>query len=239
MTHEAGRFEEADLFSALQARYENWLFAEHDDSENFAFAHGMAAATLDSFPYLDLAGSGRFTGEETPDSLKPLVSYVSDFQGGTMLYDQSLAVRLTRRRDNTRIEAELPHLSEMLEDGKTFREIVGAYMLNSELLEGMRPAQVIKDEAIVVRFGDGLQRGLEFISLPDRIEIGVYGEAGKTRSFSNYLVTYHDKPRVLAETTAGLAVLGAKHCQRMNNPNSPDYYVKLSESSRRFLKGLL
>lgn len=221
----------------LAARYDGWRFVEHTTEANFAFAYKLASAALDLFPYLAVAGSEEFGGEEAPDSLKPLVSRV--WKPAGTIYHQDLKVRLKPRGEGEHIESYLPGFDEMINSGKTLDEIDEAYARNPELLEGMRPAVDIKDEAVVIQFEEGIRRALEFIVLPDRIELAVYGKPGETRAFSRYLTTYQDKPRVLAETAASLAVLGAKHCLRMNNPSSRDYYVAPSEPSRQLLDGLL
>lgn len=237
MTQEINRFEENDLFLAIQARYDRWFFAEHSDDSNFAFSHQLANTTLELFPYLGFVGSGLFSGEEAPSSLKPLVSRI---HGSDTLYDNDLKVALELRGEDEHIKAYLPGFDDLMKGGKTFDEIVGTYAVHPEVLEGMRPAQDIEDEAVVVKFSDeGGTRGLEFISLPDRVELSVFGYSKRTRAFSRYLTTYHDKPKVLAETAASLAVLAARHCLRSNNPSSPDYLVELSEQNRKFLGDLL
>lgn len=55
--------------------------------------------------------------------------------------------------------------------------------------------------------------------------INAFGELGKTQSACDFIVTYHDKQRVLTQTVGQLALLGAKYCQWARK----DYHAPLSE----------
>jgi len=61
-----------EVYLNIQTQYDGWIFENHNDDENFQFAHTIAELVSDNFDYLKIAGSGLFSAKELPDSLQPL-----------------------------------------------------------------------------------------------------------------------------------------------------------------------
>ena len=90
----------------------------------------------------------------------------------------------------------------------------------------------VEDMAVVIQLSREFSAdGLEFIVDQGNIDIAVYGEAGKTRAMSRFLVKYCSRASELAQISSRLLVLGAKHCQRPLNYDAP--YLSLTEEDRR------
>lgn len=225
-----------DIYQAMQERLDLWPFADMDEHESFGFAHSMASIALELYPPMTHVNqqSNIFSGQEVPDSLKPLVSRGMRFGDGPdeVLYHEELVVGFYPRGEHTYIPGHTPVFDEMIKQGLSYDEILEQFREKPELLEDMYSARTIQDNAVVARFSDQMEDfGLEFITSRSQIELAVYGQREATRRMSRYMTTYYDKPRVLTQTVASLAVLGAKH---WNKPFRPSV-VPLSSSAQSFL----
>ncbi len=228
------------VYRALQERFDNWRFAEHTDAENMQFTHNLCVAVTDFFEYLSYASSEEFSAEELPESLRPLTTHYWTHSYGTVtqtIFEQGMQVNARKREEHQDIEPRIPGFNEMARSGKTFEEMLGAIAADPNIVENIIPGSVIEDPAIIVCFSKSFGlNGIEFIVKPAGITLAVYGRRGETYGSTAYVVTYHDKPRVLAETAAHLAVLGAKHC--LGHQNYDIHDIRLSELDKRFFGDL-
>lgn len=233
------------VYELLQRRVDEWNFEEHDDEENFAFAHQLTHEISDVFTYLNYGASEEFSAEELPDSIKPiyltlwspydfeLKEHVTHF-----CYPRDMVLRLKKREDHEHIPVDLPDLTEMYRQCKTHEELVAYYRANPDIAAKVAEGgEIVVDSAIYIYMHEGYSRnGIRFCVQPDGISIVVFGNQNETDELCNFMMLYHNRPRVLAETAAKLVILAAKHCQRPRSPEYAAYY--LSQLDRQALEGL-
>lgn len=213
---------DAELAELLSTRLDSWNFAEHSDEDNFQFAFGMAYCLTEVFDQINFGTEKNIPGHILPPALEPLARHTYRRTGETF-YDEDLIIRAERRDE----DVVIPGKSLDARQFKNFEDMVTQVKNSPEL-----QAQITKDEIIpnpVVQLSldhrPSSDWGLTFAVYEDKIILSAFGEQGKTQSASDFIVTYHDKPRVLAQTVSQLAVLGAKFVLWARQ----DYRVSLDE----------
>jgi hypothetical protein len=224
-----------EVYLNIQTQYDGWIFENHNDDENFQFAHTIAELVSDNFDYLKIAGSGLFSAKELPDSLQPLYTKTWCPYGETrIVMANDLTVRVCKREDHTHVPAFYSGYQELEDQGLTFQQIVDAMLDDPEFHNRVEPGRTIIDKAIIVELHIGQpSQGLEFIVEPDRVGLSIYGKVGETRDLSKYLASKHNGAKELALVSAKLAVLGAKYCLRPNNYTAPN--LSVSKLDRKLL----
>lgn len=206
------------VFKQLRNKVENWHWHEHDDADNFGFTYEVAGKVAREFErQAKLSwGSKEFDASELPVALKTLASWT--FRGET-IYSSQIRTRTHWRGKDEKVPAKWPTMERLTEEGRSYPEIIELVQSHPELAADYEPPVIIPDEAIRIRVEDscpasggcGSSWGIEFFVGPQGIGLNVFGHEDATQGASNFLLTYHDKPRVLCETATILAILTAKH----------------------------
>lgn len=203
-----------EVLRRLQHSVEARDFSEHEDADNFHFAHGAAAEIAREFEYqasLPL-GSVEFNAQELPESIRTLAA--ATYSGETV-YSRDTQVRTYFRGEDEIIPPKWPSVEQFLKKENLLQEVQDALSQNPDLLSDYQPSVRLPDETVIVQIQDTIgphnRWGLRFHVSSEGIDLAVYGDRGATESATNFFLTYHDKPRVLCETVTKLALLSAEH----------------------------
>lgn len=194
--------------------YEEWDFNRHTTERNVEFSYEYAALVAENFEYQQktLRGSNEFNGEELHPALRLLAAYEWN---GDVYFSDTMSVKVEPRGDDEIVPAQWDSFTELQNEGLNFEQIMDRIRKHPELLSDYKPEKRYKDDAVVVRLDAGFRGkwGLELTLQENTIAMSVYGESGHTEQASRFMQTYHNKTNVLAEVSANLAMLCAKHSE--------------------------
>lgn len=215
-------FADSELVELLGTRLDSWNFAERSDEQNYRFAFGMAYSLTEMFDQIKFGTDKDIPGAMLPSSLEPLARQTSKYDGETF-YSEGLIIRAERNDDDFIIPGKFPDISQF----KNFDEIVTQINSNPELRAQITETVRIPNPIVELSLNHhpSSDWGLAFTVCENIIKLNTFGKQGKTQSACDYIITYHDKPRVLAQTVSELALLGAKHVLWARK----DYHAPLSE----------
>jgi hypothetical protein len=198
-------------FDFLNAKIESWDFSEHDDQDNIDFAFHVGYWAEEVFGYHIHYRSDEFEGEELPTSLQPLVSH--NWKDESFLVGHN-TVSVNKTPEQEYIPAKIPKWEELQEIG-VFEKMVEVAINDPEIHEHIIFPKVIEFPAVRIDFEHVFDWGIGFTirqnSFASSIEMDVFGKNNETTRASRFLQSNHDRPSVLAKTSAELALLAAKY----------------------------
>lgn len=235
----------SELVSAIEVRLKDWDFKSHKDEENVGFALDFCTGIVDAFSRgVGSVYSSEFEGKELPEAIKPIYTYLwypYDFKVKEHVLEvclpSDMLVTLTKRADHHQEPLTAPDefFEIMADNSLTASEQVEKIKATPGLVEQIDLGGLIVDDAVEITLNKGYGRnGIEFIIDKDVIKIYPYGEQGKIHQLYDFAVKHSSQQSLLAEATAGLAVLAAKYfAGPWPSPSSDLMYTDLDRDLRQ------
>lgn len=168
----------------------HWLFESFGDKDDKDQYH--------LYPYKDRDGFGGYQGEELPDAIKQLVTYVYNdelcFHGENELSGWTSSSYFEER------PLVVPYWDELRDRYTSFQDVYDVMKNSQEILDGIQlPLILVTPQVNVVfepqyHYGWGLQFKVDMRN----VEATVFGQRDKTWQATNFLVdSLVDKPRMV------------------------------------------
>ena len=101
-------------------------------------------AVSENFDYLKLAGSEVFPADELPDAIQPLYSTIWRPRGEShIVTSKDLKVKVFKREDHEHIPPQIPGFRDMIDQGMTYQQALGAIMSDPEIINHIVPGVTI------------------------------------------------------------------------------------------------